>query len=293
MNNTDAQMKKGEYRYFYRTEMRPLASLSLYEVGCFRVRCGNTINLEKSNSYGLYFVADGKGVYTRDGEKYPLEAGSCFAIYPDGAGSYSADKDNELHLCWVRFNGADARLLINASGFTHKEPVRSSPNIDKAVEVVTGIFAYRGYEIYQLAQSTALLYALMTFLIKETSWDPEYIPEGWTGVVHVQKSLDFIAENFSRSITVDDIAGAVALSRSQLYRLFTAQVGMSPQQYLTEFRVREACTLLQKRECSIKEVSHAVGIEEAYFSSVFKKITGKTPTDYVKNFGKDLDNVIT
>ncbi len=286
MKNIDAAAK-GEYHFFYRTEMRPLASLSLYEVGCFNLSCGNTVHLDKSNSYGLYFVIEGKGVFTQDGVEHPLDEASCFAVYPDGTGAYSADKDEELDICWVRFNGADARLLVNASGFTPKAPVRQPASMEKAVEVVSGIFAFRGYEIYQLAQSTALLYTLMAFLIKGASLPPEFIPEGWTGIVHVQRSLDFIAENYSRPIGVDDIAAFIGLSRSQLYRLFTAQMGVSPQNYLIEFRIREACNLLQKRKCSVKEVSYAVGIDEAYFSSVFKKITGKTPTEYVKNFGKE------
>jgi AraC-like DNA-binding protein len=289
MKTKEALAAKGEYKFFYRTEMRPLASLSLYEVGSFRLSGGNSVDLDKGVSYGLYFVVEGKGVYKRGGTEYPLEEGSCFSLYPNETASYCADADNELYVCWVRFNGADAKLLMSAADFTPQKPVRQPINVSSAVEVVSGIFVFRGYELYQLAQSTALLYGLMAFLIKGASVDPNDIPDGWTGVVYVQRSLDFIAENYSRNISVDDIAGAVGLSRSQLYRLFSAQIGVSPQKYLTEFRVREACNLLQKCQSTVKEISYAVGIEEAYFSSVFKKIVGKTPSEYVRSFGKNLE----
>ncbi|GHV95070.1 hypothetical protein AGMMS50293_13900 [Spirochaetia bacterium] len=96
--------------------------------------------------------------------------------------------------------------------------------------------------------------------------------------------MDYIANNFSRPITVNDIASHVSLSRSRLYRVFMQQIFISPQQYLTEFRIREAARLLQRRSGSIKEIAIAVGIEDPlYFSTVFKQITGKSPKNYMEN----------
>jgi len=101
--------------------------------------------------------------------------------------------------------------------------------------------------------------------------------------VHFQKALDFIGENYMKPITVEDIASYVNLSRSRLHQIFLQQIFISPKQYLTEYRVREARNLLEKRSGSVKEIAQAVGFDDQlYFSNVFKQITGKSPNNYVK-----------
>jgi AraC-like DNA-binding protein len=108
------------------------------------------------------------------------------------------------------------------------------------------------------------------------------MPPGWTGTVHFQKAVDYITINYSRPIIVADIANNVNLSRSRLYRVFMQQIFISPQQYLTEYRMRQAIHLLEKRKNSIKEIANAVGIEDPqYFSNLFKQVTGKSPKNYM------------
>jgi AraC-like DNA-binding protein len=83
---------------------------------------------------------------------------------------------------------------------------------------------------------------------------------------------------------VEDIAKHVNLSRSRLYRVFLQQAFVSPHQYLTVRRIKEAGNLLMKRDgSSIKDIAMSVGIDNPlYFSTLFKKITGKSPSDFIK-----------
>jgi len=197
-----------------------------------------------------------------------------------------ADKNEPWTLCAVSFDGADARLLLNASRFTPKAPVRHLEETvgDQVVALLAGMYTYRGQEIYSTTQSTAILYALMSLLVKTASWDQNAMPPGWTGAVYFQKALTFISENYSKPITVEDIAASVNLSRSRLHQIFLQQIFISPKQYLTEYRIREARNLLEKRSGSVKEIALAVGFDDQlYFSTVFKQLTGKSPNNYVKN----------
>jgi hypothetical protein len=241
------------YKFYFKNAFRPLASLSLHEAACFECPGGYTLPFEKPDAYAIYSVVEGKGFYTLSGKEYPAGEGEFFAMYPDMPVVCRADKQEPWTLCGVSFDGADARLLLNAAGFEPKRPVIHPQSFvaEQVVGIITAIYTYRGQEIFSLAQSTALLYALMAFLIKNSSWDQTAMPPGWTGTVHFQKALDYVANNFSRPITVNDIASHVNLSRSRLYRVFMQQIFISPQQYLTEFRVREASSMLQRRTGSI------------------------------------------
>jgi AraC-like DNA-binding protein len=282
-----------EYKYYFKNDLRTLSSLSLHEVACLPCPADHTISFEKTGDYGLYCVVEGKGVYTFAGKDLPVKAGQCFAVYP-GAGDPKtavtpafcrADTALPWTLCWVCFDGADARLLLNAAAFSPESPVRTPPPevVDGAVRAISGIYAYRGQLIHSLVQSTALLYTMFAYFIKAVTWEPGSLPPGWAGTFSVKKALDYIAENYSRPITVTDIAAHINLSRGRLYKIFLEHLFRSPQQYLTEFRIREACNLLEKRSGSVKEISYAVGFNDPlYFSTMFKQVTGKSPTLYVR-----------
>ena len=281
MNNMEPK-----YRFYYKNEFKPLASLSLHEVAGLDCPPGYALPLEKPDAYALYFVMEGRGIYTLSGTEFHAAENDIFAMYPDTEVKCLADKKDPWALQAVSFDGADARLLLNAARFDPKEPLRHLEEqvAGQVVQVIAGVYTFRGEDIYGTTQSTALLYALMALLVKTASWDQSAMPPGWTGAIHFQKALSFIAENYSQPITVKDIAAHVSLSRSRLYRIFLQQIFISPQQYLTEFRIREARSLLEKRGGSIKEIAQAVGIEDPYyFSTIFKQFTGKTPTSYMKS----------
>jgi AraC family transcriptional regulator of arabinose operon len=274
-----------EYKFYFKNECRPLASLSLHEVAGFACPAGFVLPLEKSDAYALYYVIEGKGVYTLSGTEFPAREGDIFAMYPGVSVKCRADKKEPWELGGVSFDGADARLLLNAAGFVPKKPVRhlddySQENVMRFIE---GLYVFRDQNLFGTIQSTAILYAFMSLLVKTVSWDQTAMPPGWTGAVHFQKALHFINENFAAAITVDDIAAHVALSRSRLYRVFMQQIFMSPQQYLMEFRMQEGRRLLEKRAGSVKEIALAVGMEDPLrFSKMFKQYTGKSPTDFIK-----------
>ena len=87
---------------------------------------------------------------------------------------------------------------------------------------------------------------------------------------------------------VQNIAKAVGVSRSHLYRVFMANVGQSPIDYLTDYRISEACYLLKNSHLSIAEIAVSVGFfDQFYFSRVFKKVKGVPPSRYLTALEKN------
>ena len=64
-----------EYKYYFKNECRPLASLSLHEVANFACPGGFVLPLEKPDAYALYYVIEGKGVYSLSGTEFPVREG--------------------------------------------------------------------------------------------------------------------------------------------------------------------------------------------------------------------------
>ena len=98
---------------------------------------------------------------------------------------------------------------------------------------------------------------------------------------YVQKAATYIAHHYAYPITVLDVASYVGIDRSHLYTVFKQVLGVSPKDYLTDFRIRKACTLLREPELSITAAANSVGFENnLYFSKVFRKRMGVTPSQY-------------
>lgn len=83
------------------------------------------------------------------------------------------------------------------------------------------------------------------------------------------------------SITIDDMASAVAVSRSGLHRKVKHLVGTSPMEFLREARIRKAIQMLTESSKPVSEIAYLCGFSDPkYFSKCFKASTGQTPTEY-------------
>lgn len=101
----------------------------------------------------------------------------------------------------------------------------------------------------------------------------------------VSKTLEYIEENYMHRLTLSSISSNVNLSSSYLCRVFKSEVGTSITSYLNNLRVRKAATLIKENNLSMKEISALVGIDDQlYFSRLFKKCMGISPSEYGKRF---------
>ena len=272
-------MEYRQYKFSFKNQFRTMASLTVYRTG--RQQCDSLYSRgqEVRDFYLIHYVIHGAGIYILNGNEYCVREGQAFLIYPNMPINYTADADDPWEFCWVGFNGTDARILMNATAFTPQQPVITLKDPEHMLELLLDIYNVRGNLPHEVIAMTAQLYSLISFLIQENQGAlPSRLR---VGTDQVQRACDYIAAHYSSGITVREVAEELGICRSQLYRIFKQVTSMSPQKYLTEIRIRQACNLIAKQSCSIKEIAYSVGFEDPlYFSTVFKASMGQTPTQY-------------
>ena len=97
----------------------------------------------------------------------------------------------------------------------------------------------------------------------------------------VRAAQQFLDDHFQRPISMAEVACAAHLSVRQLSDLFRHQVGVTPHQYLTDVRMKEAWRLLEQPDLSVQRVADAVGYSSlSAFSDRFRRYFGKPPSHF-------------
>lgn len=97
--------------------------------------------------------------------------------------------------------------------------------------------------------------------------------------IRLQKMLTYIYENYAESVTLEDIAKAADISRSEAGRCFRTYMGCSPVEALIQYRLQMAHRLLSEKTQTLQQISYACGFNSTnYFSRQFKKRYGYAPS---------------
>lgn len=97
----------------------------------------------------------------------------------------------------------------------------------------------------------------------------------------IKQAIFYIQSNFAQDFSRSNLASTLGVNKDYLSRIFHQELGISPWEYLTRYRVRQAQTLIRQSEDSISEIAARVGYNDpAYFSRVFKQYVGFSPRAY-------------
>ena len=97
----------------------------------------------------------------------------------------------------------------------------------------------------------------------------------------------YLHENYAEKITIKDICRSLGCSKSALLSAFKNEYGTTVNSYLSSIRIAEAKRLLENTSMSISQIADETGFyDQSYFSKVFSRELGKTPSDYRKELNK-------
>lgn len=107
--------------------------------------------------------------------------------------------------------------------------------------------------------------------------------ENWVGYGNerMQSVVRYIKDHLTEEIGMEELCKIAYMSKSSFYRMFTNELGTTPNQLILQERIERAKVLIQSGILPMKEIAFEVGFSDPnYFSRLFKKMEGLTPVEY-------------
>ncbi|TFE25561.1 response regulator transcription factor [Cohnella luojiensis] len=139
------------------------------------------------------------------------------------------------------------------------------------------------YSYEQLVQSYPQAFAMLDELQKLTA---RYMRSSDSPSVETKNQtfnaiLQFVTSHFNEDISLQNLSDQFFMNPSYISQLFKKEAGETFTTYISRLRIAYACELLSSDNYSVHEIAEKIGYHDYfYFTRIFKKITGKTPTQY-------------
>lgn len=241
-------------------------------------------NYEVLKNAVIHYVTKGYGTFKFNGKVYNLKQGDIFILLKGMQVEYVASIDDPWEYYWIGFSGSNANEYLNRTSITNSCVANCEENskipqiILNMCEISKTYNPSRSDDILLLKELYSLLYALIEEFPKPFEYKDKELH------TYIQDALNFINSNYMHSITVQEIADYVNLSRSYLYKMFIKNLGISPQRYLINLRMYKATLLLKGTKFPIGEVANSVGYSDSLlFSKTFSKHFSMSPLNYRNN----------
>ncbi len=263
------------------------------KTGSLFLNCCGMSKTEPFHSFGpaikphylIHFILSGRGRFSMGGKEYLLERGCGFLIPPEELAFYQADEQNPWSYVWVGFYGSMARELISSMGLSVASPVFQSDKEEEFYQAVTDMMEHNTFGIANELRRNGQLQLFLS-LIAESAHIEEK-GEADKADNYVRRATEFILSNYCNPIKVTDVANYVCINRSYLYTLFKNAMGISPQQFLTTFRITKAQELLELTSLPVESIALSCGYSDPLvFAKSFKQIKKMSPSAYRKEMQK-------
>lgn len=232
--------------------------------------------------YHILYVAEGRCYITLDDKEEIVNSGSVIVYLPYQKQQYQFYKKDKSISYYIHFSGNVCEQLMKDLELTDKNIyyIGKSMTLEKLFDYLVEEFQLKQkYSKYRLQ---GLLLEILTLIAKKNS----SIING--GPITNEKFNEICREmhkNYSKNISIKEYANMCNLSESRFSHVFTNIIGTSPKQYLLICKIDAAKELLIDSDLSILQISENIGFaDQNYFSRIFKKYTGLSPSEYRKQF---------
>lgn len=214
-------------------------------------------------------VKQGKGKFVLDGKPFLFSAGTLVFGFRNETVRTSFDDD--CSYMYIDFDGARAEVLFRRFGINTAN--RTFSGFDGIVPLWQDSLSRVSEENTDIAAESILLYAFSRLSVSGKKQN---------GLI--SEIIEITEDEFASSdLSVVTVADRLSYSPKYISHIFREKMGIGYTEYLRNVRIKYAVTLFDHGIDSVKNVAFLSGFTDPlYFSTVFKKVVGKSPREYME-----------
>lgn len=233
--------------------------------------------------FQLLYIASGKAHFHFDGKEQIVTAGHMVLYRPKEPQKYEYYGKDQTEVYWVHFTGGNVTNILRSYGLTDDKHVfYCSSGLDYQNLFRTMInelqMCRENYaEMLEMYLRQIFIMMHRYFLTSLKTSNPHVVEE-------IDKATLYFNEHYNENISIDEYAQNNHVSVSWFIRNFKQCTGSTPLQYILSKRIYNAEILLQDSSYNLTEISEIIGYDNPlYFSRIFKKVKGISPSEYRKS----------
>jgi len=232
---------------------------------------------EQHNDYLLILCTEGEAYLNIEDQPCLVKGGDLVLIPAGAAHRYTAAPDNPWTIHWVHFTGPLAASFQEHMGFTGGVHVQHIGRQPRLLVDFNGLLSvqqtgFRSSGLVHVANRLRQLLAGVPLSLDRAAQSRQPDLE----VIH-----NFMREHLHERISLDQLADLTGLSPAHFATRYRQVTGVSPIQHFLHLKIEQACQLMDASSHSFAHISRTLGYDDSYyFSRLFKKIMGQSPTDY-------------
>src|SRR5688500_4196831 len=241
---------------------------------------------KNSSSYLLVYVVKGEGCYRVKRHTYSVAENDFFVLPVKYANALESSRENPWSIYWAYFSGSQASKMAHHLMGKEIVPRKAIPLVGRVAQFNDILHHLELMEnIENLVYANSRFYSfLCSFRLMVLSSAKHSKKDS------VIQTIEYMRENISTVITLEDLAEVAGLSVSHYCAVFKQKTMQTPMQLYTSLKIQRACQLLQNRSQTIKTISYNLGFFDQYhFSKVFKQIMGVAPKQFRSNGAREED----
>ena len=230
----------------------------------------------------LLYVASGKAHFYIKGQEVIVTAGNMVLYQPKQEMHYEYFGKDKPEVYWVHFTGGQVRSILKR----HDVPMDN--NVFYAGNSPTYGYLFKEMilelQTCRVGYETLLsMYLEQIFvLVQRSRLDKSPVVSS-----HLQEEMGiarrYFQEHYNEDINIEEYALSRNMSVSYFLKKFKEVTKKSPMQYILGIRISNAVSLLESTDYNVTEISTIIGYDNPlYFSRIFKKQKGVSPSDYRK-----------
>lgn len=240
-------------------------------------------------NYTFEYIIDGKCAVQIDDNIFTAETGDVIIFPPSTFQHFYSDKKNPVKKIWAIFNYdfTFVEMLVKAyhlDGIMHVKNV-SHTDIPTILEEIVYIVRNRPDGFSRRLELD--IHKLIGEISDCAALQDEECSIAELGKRHIDRMLNM-------HFKIDDICKLIGTSRSQFFRSFKKEFGISPTVYIIDQKINLSKQILTEGNASITDIANSFDFSSvAHYSSTFKRIVGCTPLEYRKRAAAHEDKKVS